>query len=128
MLWRQLGWLRSVLASKLGADSSLLASPEKVKLGCWPLVPARPLELPPLADGRKSIHGTATCLPAAPEVEEVAPGVVLVELPGLVLLLEELAPEAPPLKEMTAHSTRPDAGSTMVSLMVPMSLPDEFFT
>lgn len=122
-----------MLASKLGADSNLLASPEKVKLGCWLLVPlvlAIPLELPELEDGRKSIHGTATCLPAPPEVEEVAPGVELVELPGLVLLLllEEVAPDAPPVNEMTAHSTRPEAGSIMVSLIVPTSLPDEFLT
>jgi len=107
----------------------LLASPEKVKLGCCPLVLAMPLvELPALADGRKSIQGTATCLPPALELEEVAPGVMLVELPGLVLLLaDELAPPAP-LKDTTAHSTRPEAGSIMVSLMVPISVPDEFLT
>jgi hypothetical protein len=31
-LWRQLGWERSVVASKLGADCSLVASPLKTKL------------------------------------------------------------------------------------------------
>lgn len=130
-LWRQLGWFRSVLASKLGADSSLLESPAKVKLGCCELVVAVLLLrleelLAPAADERKSIQGTATCLPVAEaldeEAEELMP--VLLELaPGLVLVLELL-----PLREMTANSNRPEFGLTIASLMVPMAEPDKPLT
>jgi hypothetical protein len=82
-----------VFASKLGADCSLLASPVNTKLIICPLVL---LLLDVLADddaddaadddGRRSIHGTATCLPLLldnPDVLELLPGVVL---PGVVLL------------------------------------------
>lgn len=118
-LWRQLGWLRSVLASKFGADCNLLVSPEKTNVGCCELE----LELVPRADEvlpdeeeRKSIQGTATCLPLAvvlDELEELMP----------VLLLPEF-----PLKEITAHSNLPECGLTMKSLIVPISLPDELVT
>jgi hypothetical protein len=98
MLWRQPGWLRSVLASKFGADCSLLVSPENVKLSCCPLVLLEPRLLLELEedDGRRSIHGTATCLPEElleldrPELlpEEVPLG--LLPLPELLLGVVEL--------------------------------------
>ena len=78
-----------------------------------------------MAEGRKSIHGTATCLPPtgemaglpdAPVLEPVAvlPGVVPVALVPVALV-----------KEITANSSRPETGLTMVSLMAPTSLPEE---
>jgi len=125
-LWRQLGWFRSVLASKFGADSNLLVSPANTNVGVWVLVVAV-ADAP--ADGLNSIQGTATCLPAASELEDapptlldVAPGVVLV-VPGVVVPLV-VAPVLP-LSEITANSSRPEVGLTIVSLMVAISLPDE---
>ncbi len=63
-----------------------------------------------LDDGRRSIHGTATCLPEAleelPDVDELA-------------LLPELLEAPDELSERTAKSIRPEAGLIMVSLMVP---------
>lgn len=87
----------------MGADWSLLWSPAKVKLVVCPLVlvPACMLA------GRNSIQGTATCLPPA-EVAEVPP--------------------APPLKEITAKSIRPEVGLMMVSLMVPSVSPELLLT
>ncbi len=64
-----------------------------------------------LDDGRRSIHGTATCLPEA-----------LAELPDVVdelALLPELLEAPDELRESTAKSIRPDAGLIMVSLIVP---------
>ncbi len=130
-LWRQLGWLRSVLASKFGADSSLLVSPANTKLGCC-VAALVPVALAPEED-LKSIHGTATCLPPASELEgvvaemlELAPGVVVVA-PGVVLVLL-VAPPAPPVTEITANSSLPEAGLMIVSLIAPISLPEELVT
>ena len=160
MLCLQPGWVRSVFGSKLGADCSLLASPEKTKLHCCELVLLVVLAVEPLTelaleeDGRRSIQGTATCLPddedkVLPELldkpEELPLGLVL--LPELLkLLLPELLLEAPGLVELpdddplglvllpelllelsdrTAKSTRPDAGLIMVSLTVPIVSPDD---
>ncbi len=119
MLCLQPGWVRSVFGSKFGADCSLLASPEKTKLYCPPvvLVLELPTELLLEDDGRRSIHGTATCLPPAddkllPELldkPELLPlGVVLppelLELPRLLLellgLVLELLLELPGLVEL----------------------------
>ena len=98
------------MASKLGACCSLLLSPLKTKLTCCPLVllPRVLLleELLLLEEGRRSIQGTATCLPLleerllpAPEARPLG----LVPLPELledeprllpeVLLDPELKPE-----------------------------------
>ena len=105
------------MASKLGAESSLLVSPAKTKLGCCPLL-LELLELvlavlPEEELGRRSIQGTATCLPEALE-------------PELLLELVELdEPELPEeLSEITAKSIRPDAGLIIVSLIVPNWLPE----
>jgi hypothetical protein len=133
-LWRQLGWLRSVLASKLGADCNLVASPVKTKLVCGEpaelglLVLLKEEEvLAPNDAGRKSIQGTATCFPPPTELDELVP------MP-LVALLVEVAPEVldgvvaevPELaeSEITAHSSRPEPGLIIVSLMVPISVPE----
>ncbi len=121
MLWRQLGWLRSVFGSKLGAESSLLVSPANVKLGCCPLVLEELVELLDelllLEAGRRSIQGTATCLPEAleelPDVDELA-----------LALLPELLEPPEELSDKTAKSIRPEAGLMMVSLIVPSWLPD----
>ena len=127
-LWRQLGWVRSVFASKFGADWSLLWSPLNVKVGCCELelVLLVADELLPDIEGRSSIQGTATCFPPAElveAVEELIPVLLEVEL-GVVLLL--LAP--PSLKEMTANSSRPEFGLTMKSLTVPICVPEEPLT
>lgn len=106
-----------MLASKFGADCSLLESPENTKLTCWPLVllELRLLLLLELEeDERRSIQGTATCFPEellleleSPEELELLPDVpeelplgleLLPELLGLVLLLDppkELLPDVP---------------------------------
>jgi hypothetical protein len=135
----QLGWVRSVLASKVGADSSLLVSPAKVKLGCCEeLVVAELLleldELPEL-DVRSSIQGTATCLPLPEALAELAePIPVLLELElGDVLLVElelgdVLLELALPLNERIANSNRPEFGLTTKSLIVPISVPAEPLT
>lgn len=98
MLCLHPGWVRSVFGSKFGADCSLLASPENTKLNCCPLVLLEVVLLELLADdeGRKSIHGTATCLPPTEDKlldspEELPLGLVLppvlLELPRLLLEL-----------------------------------------
>jgi len=145
----QPGWLRSVVASKVGADSSLELSPLKVKVGCWPEVLPAPVPLMLLEEGFNRAQGTATCLPPvedAPEVldepgleeppEELKPPEELELLPKLLLELlppEELLPGLvalpllePPLElsERIAKSTRPDMGLMMTSLMVPNSVPE----
>lgn len=129
MLWRQLGWLKSVLASKFGADCNLLWSPANTKLGCCcellALVLLEAAELPaPPEDALNSIQGTTTCFPPATEVEELIPVLLAEVLPAVELEL----PAAPPETEITANSSRPDAGLIIVSLMVPISLPDELLT
>lgn len=107
------------MASKFGADSSLLASPVKTKLGCCVLVlvPVA-LGVPALEEDRNNIHGTATCLPAAPEVLLLVP--VGVVAPELLLAVPALVAPAPAFNEMTANSRRPEAGFTMVSLIAPI--------
>jgi hypothetical protein len=115
MLWRQAGWLRSVLASNVGADCNLLASPLKTKLNCWPAelgVEDALLPAPAIEDGRRRLQGTAICLPVLEDVVLEAPGKVA----------EDLGPEL--LSERIAKSTRPEAGLMMTSLIVPASLPE----
>lgn len=107
----------------------MLWSPANVKVGCCELELELVLlcaeALLPADEARKSIHGTATCLPPAAlleELDELMPVLLVLEL-GLVLL----APEDS-FKEMTANSSRPEFGLTMKSLIVPIWLPDEPFT
>jgi hypothetical protein len=113
-----------VLASKLGADSSLLVSPAKTKLGCAELVLALVVlddnelaaDEAPDEDDLSSIHGTTTCFPLEAElVDELIP--VLEDVPGVALLEPKLLF---PLREMTAKSTRPENGLMIVSLIVPI--------
>jgi len=119
-LCRQLGWLRSVLVSNVGADSNLLESPANVKLGCIELeaeellLLAAEVELPE-EDGRRSIHGTATCFPLADALDAL-----LADVLELGVELDE-----PPLKAIIPNSIRPEFGLTMKSLIVPIWLPDE---
>ena len=92
-----------------------------------PVVLVRPVGLvelvpkPATEEVLRSIHGTATCLPPAdvevpiPVVEEVLGVVEVLLVPALVL-----APNEPPLNEMTANSSRPELASIMVSLIVPI--------
>jgi hypothetical protein len=116
----------------------------KVKLGCWPAVLVAPVVLlAPAVLGRKSIQGTATCLPLVLEEELELIELLLelwsweLELPEGLVLLPELLPEglvAPPelpleeLSERMAKSIRPEAGLTMTSLMVPKVSPEELLT
>ena len=121
-----------MLALKLGADSSLLVSPVKVKLGCCrPAVPdvlvlvllvEVLLPKPELDELLRSIHGTATCLPPAADVEEPIPVVeeVLDEVELVLVPTPLVLPNEPPLNEMTANSRRPELASMMVSLIVPI--------
>jgi hypothetical protein len=109
------------LASKFGADCNLLVSPVKTKLGCSVLVLVPAALAAGLEDGLKSIHGTATCLPPATEVGEVIPEGLDVA-PGVGLIAP--AP-APSFNEIIANSSRPEAGLTIVSVIVPTSLPEE---
>ena len=100
------------------------------------LIPELELELELL--GFSKAQGTATCLPAPLEVELLAPGVLempeldvpellvpLVELPG-----KELAPEEPLelpellLSERIAHSSLPEPGLIITSLIVPNESPE----
>ncbi len=101
----------------------MLVSPAKTKLGCCPVEGVELLAVDELLladdDGRRSIQGTATCLPEA--LEEVP-----VEAELLELELPELLPELPDeLSEITAKSIRPEAGLMIVSLMVPNVSPEE---
>jgi len=122
-LCRQLGWFKSVLVSKVGAESNLLESPANVKLGCMepeaeaPLLLAAEVELPE-EDGRRSIHGTATCFPLAEALDALLDDVL-----ELGVELDE-----PPLKAIIPNSTRPEFGLTMKSLIVPIWVPDELAT
>lgn len=150
-----------MLASKLGADSNLELSPENTNDTDWLLLVVEAL-LAPMLEGRRSIQGTATCLPELLVVELVElPDKVELELPALPKLLEALpelvpdglvpAPElleglleglvlvpevlpeglvalpvlpAAPDKLRTAKSILPEAGFTIMSLIVPISLPE----
>jgi len=108
-----------VLASKLGAESNLVLSPEKTKLCCCELMllllEAVAEAFTPWLEERRSVHGTATCLPPAEElVEELMPVLVV----DAELALPVLEPELD--NDRTANSTRPDTGLMMVSLMVPI--------
>jgi len=121
----QLGCDKSVLASKLGADCSLLVSPVKTNV-CWPsdepvvvlllLVPL--LLLPDSLDERSKVQGTATCLPMPLELVLLLVDELELE-PGELELLE---PEL--LKERTAKSMRPELGLTITSLIVPSVSPE----
>ena len=128
-----------MVASKLGADSSLVVSPVKTKLACWLLL------VVPVLEERKSIQGTATCLPELDAAPRLLPLVVVVPptallLPELLVSeeveepVEELVPlglVAPPvlpapdeLKDRTAKSIRPEPGLMITSLIVPIWLPE----
>jgi len=138
-----------VLASKFGADSSLLALPINVKLGCWRPVALGLVELLELElEGRRSIQGTATCFPplelaelpeldepdvspppADPEEEDDDPELGLEvpwpdELP-LVLVAEPLLDE---LSDTIANSILPEPGLMISSLIVPSVWPEELVT
>jgi len=102
-----------VVASKLGADSSLELSPLKVKVGCWPEVLPAPVPLMLLDEGFNRAQGRATCLPPVeddPEVLDAPPGVEEppeepkppeeLELLPKPLLLELLPPEELPPEEL----------------------------
>jgi hypothetical protein len=118
-----------VLASKVGADSSLVVSPVKVNDGCCDPAPdvtedeVAEVEVDaPEEEALNNIHGTATCFPDPSELDEEIPVELEVdeeldELLGEVLLVLE---PAFPDNEMTANSRRPEAGLTMASLMVPI--------
>jgi hypothetical protein len=92
-----------------------------VKLGCGEVaeveVPTAELD-DPVKDDLRSNHGTATFLPEVPAVEVAEVSVVEV---GLVELL--VAEPALPLNEITANSSLPEAGLTIVSLTDPISPP-----
>ena len=134
----------------------MLLSPENTKLGACPLELLKLLLLLELEleldDARKSIQGTATCLPPLEDrllPEELPLGLVLPpaaldepklledpdvpdelpapeELPlGLVLLPELLPPELLELNDSTAKSMRPEVGLIIVSLTVPSDSPEE---
>jgi hypothetical protein len=103
-------------------------SPVKVNVGCCDPAPdvtedAEVDEVEaPEEEALNNIHGTATCLPDANELDEEMPVELeldeeLDELLGEVLLVLE---PAFPDNEMTANSRRPDAGLTIVSLMLPI--------
>jgi hypothetical protein len=92
-----------------GADCNLVMSPVYRKEGCivMPLLALGvPVSLSPGPAGRNKPQGTATSWPLA--------GVI-----GVVALLEE------GLKEITAKSTRPEAGLMTASAMVPTVWPEE---
>lgn len=81
----------------------MLESPEKVKLGCCPLVPPAAAVLL----GRNSDQGTGTSFsPVVPPPPALEDG----------------------LSEMTAKSIFPEAGLMMTSLMVPSVWPEESLT
>ena len=139
---------KSLVTSNDGADCSLLVSPVNTKV-CWPMLPLDELDVLELIPelelelellGFNKAQGTATCLPAPLEVELLVPSVLpeldvpelevpellvpLLELPG-----EELAPEEPLevpelLKERIAHSSLPEAGLMITSLIVPNESPE----
>src|SRR5690349_12817931 len=109
----------SALESNVGADCSLLVSPLNVKVG--PMAPEveevleELPEIPPALDGRRRLHGTATCLP---EVDDELVAADVVEDDVL-----ELDPAL--FSETIAKSTFPEVGLITTSWMVPSVSPDE---
>lgn len=101
-----------------------------------PLVLELALELDEL-DGRRSVHGTAICLPAAllpagfepltPD-DEVEPGLELVLELVPDVDVSDVPPLAPPVTEIIANSTRPDVGLMSTSLIVPRFSPEDELT
>lgn len=103
----------------------MLVSPVNVKLGCALVLVVPVTEAAPADEDLNSIHGTATSLPAPLTLEAEEMPVLLDELVELVLLGVELLVAAPALdSEITANSSRPDAGLRMVSLILPMEVPE----
>jgi len=114
----------------------LLWSPVNAKV-----CPELELELVPLLaelleppDGRSNAQGTATCFPLlealAPgeEVELLAPGEddeLEASAEEVLLVSEAELLDPPPLSEITAKSTFPDAGLIRTSLIVPIDWPDD---
>ena len=106
----------------------MLGSPVNTKLGCELLLVVLVTDEPdepdaPEADDLNSIQGTATCLPD-PEDEErpalLEELVLLLVLLGVELLVLAPAPES----EITANSSRPELGFTIVSLIDPIAVPE----
>ena len=69
-------------------------------------------EIPPALDGRRRLHGTATCLPEDELVADVVEGDVLEVEPAL-------------FRETMAKSTFPEVGLMTTSCMVPSVSPDD---
>jgi len=120
----------SVLASKFGADWSLLWSPLNTKLCCELELEMLPLEAELLAPPEvfSKLQGTATCLlPLL--LDELAPGEEddAEELPALDASLVD-ALELPPVTDRIAKSTLPELGLIRTSLIVPMVLPEDEVT
>jgi hypothetical protein len=80
-------------------------------------------ELAPTEEDLSSIHGTATCLPEVLAVPMPLLGEVEVELVELLLVEPRLLP-----RDNTANSSLPEPGLMIVSLIVPISLPEEDIT
>lgn len=114
---------------KVGADWSLLASPENTKVmledpTADPVLVEAEAELP--EPERRSIQGTATCLPLPAEDDSALLLVVELELELVVLLVSvSLVLPAAPETERTAKSIRPEDGLMMTSLKVPRLWPEE---
>jgi hypothetical protein len=103
-------------------------SPAKTNVGCCNPAPdvneddEDEVDAPEEA-GLNNIQGTATCLPETGELDEeisveLEVDEELDELLGEVVLL--VLEPAFPDNEITANSRRPEAGFTIVSLMVPI--------
>ena len=92
----------------------MLVSPLNTKPVC-PAVVVVVDPTPAVEEAFNNIQGTATCLPPVVAVAPVALVLLVLEV------LEPTLPELPaPLTEMTAKSSRPEFGFTMLSLMVPI--------
>ena len=74
----------------------------------------------PEEEDLNNIHGTATCLPDASELEIPVELEVVEELDALLGDVLPALESALPDNEMTANSRRPEAGFTIVSLIVPI--------
>jgi len=101
-------------------------SPLKTKLACCPAeLVALEEPRPAIKEGRSNIQGTATCLPLPAVAVPVAPTALVPEVSVVEAALPDV-PEVPaPLREITAKSILPEAGLIIVSLMVPIWLPEE---